>query len=377
MSETNQKKKLSLLRILSVVLLIFLGLCLLASGVSFLTNQFLPQPSTTGEELTPEDLARAEESFNLMAELGNQVWPGFDEKIPQILWNDKHAFLINAPEKLAGWKVSEDAEVNGLPVYMQENDANYQAFTQLLSNGDYAGSMATKNATNIGFINLFKENLPPVISQIFPYQVILLSTDHYITALVHESFHAYQAENYPARFMDAEKAYSSTENYENLFPDMQEDWEFEVKILIDAVQETDQEKQIALVKDFLAARKNRRDKAGLSASLTLYEKRYEWLEGSAKYVELEIWEKAAGSTEYKPVDEISIDKDFDDYQGYEKRWNNEITSTKNAAKNIGDSLFYYTGMLQGRLLDELMPDWKSKIGEPGIWYEDLLQDAIN
>jgi len=97
----------------------------------------------------------------------------------------------------------EGITVNGLPIYVKENKANYQAFTELLSNGRYAGSMATKDATSIGFINLFKENLPLVISQIFPYRILLLSTDHYITALVHENFHAYQAENYPERFEDA------------------------------------------------------------------------------------------------------------------------------------------------------------------------------
>jgi hypothetical protein len=34
-------------------------------------------------------------------------------------------------------------------------------------------------------------------------------------------------------------------------------------------------------------------------------------------------------------------------------------------------------MLQARLLDELMPEWKTKIGEPGVWYEDLLKEAVN
>jgi len=158
---------------------------------------------------------------------------------------------------------------------------------------------------------------------------------------------------------------------------MSEDWQSEIQLLIDAFDEEDLTKQIALVEDFLETRENRREKVGLPENLVLYEKRYEWLEGSAKYVELEIWNQAANSDEYQPIDKIFIDKDFENYQKYEKRWKNEKTSMKNAAKNIGDSLFYYSGMLQARLLDNLMSDWKFRMGENNIWIEDLLREAVN
>jgi hypothetical protein len=374
---TDEKKPKKRNQKITVIILSLLGLCLLTAGISVISNQFLPKASETPDKLSQKDLAHAEEALHLMAELGEQTWHGLSGNIPLLLWNDDYAFLTNSQKQLAGWDRLENAMVNDLSVYVQENEANYQAFTEILPGGRYAGSMATKNATNIGFINLFRENLPPVVSKIFPYRLLLLSTDHYITALVHESFHAYQAENYPERFKDAEKAYPSTDAYEEIFPEMSEDWQKEIQLLIDANQEQDRVNQIGLIRDFLEVRENRRTNAGLTANLELYEKRYEWLEGSAKYVELDIWKNAANSPEYQPVEEISIDRDFDGYQGYQKRWNNELTSMKNAAKNIGDSLFYYTGMLQGRLLDSLMPDWKLKIGEPGVWYEDLLKEAVN
>ena len=377
MQQTKQNKQKRRPRMIIILVLSLVGLCILTAGISFITNQSLPEPSSTPDNLIQQDLAHAEEALNLMDQLGDDVWPGLSGNIPLLLWNEDYAFLINSQEKLAGWENLEDVVVNNLPVYVQKNDANYQAFTEELSNGQYAGSMATKNATNIGFINLFKEDLPPVISQIFPYRLLLLSTDHYITALVHESFHAYQAENYPDRFEDAEKAYTSTDAYEDLFESMSEDWQLEVQALIDALNEEDKTQRIELINDFFQTREDRRAKANLSSELVRYENRFEWLEGSAKYVELEIWEDAANSTGYQPVKEISTDKDFDNYQGYQKRWNNEQNNAKNAAKNGGDTLFYYTGMLQARLLDELMPEWNTKIGEPGVWYEDLLREAVN
>jgi len=377
MKQNNHKKQKRSLRVIPFIVFSLIGLCLLTAGIFFLTNQFLPEPSSTPNELSQQDLAHAEEALHLISELGDQTWPELSGNIPLLLWNDEYAFLTNSQEEVAGWDRLEDAQVNDLPVYVQKNDADYQAFTEILPNGNYAGSMATKNATNIGFINLFKENLPPVVSQIFPYRLLLLSTDQYITALVHESFHAYQAENYPDRFEDAEKAYSSTDGYEDLFESMSEDWQLEIQALIDALNEEDDSRRIEFINNFIQIREDRRSSANLSSNLTLYEKRYEWLEGSAKYVELEIWENAANSTTYQPVEEVFTDEDFDNYQGYEKRWKNELTNMKNAAKNIGDSLFYYSGMLQALLLDELMPEWKTRIGEPGVWYEDLLKEAVN
>lgn len=377
MRKTDEQKPKKRNRWISIIILSLLGLCLLTAGISFISNQFLPKASSTPDKLSQEDLFRAEETLNLMDRLGDQTWPGLDGSIPLLLFNDSHAFLINSHENLEDWRLLEGAQVNNLPVYVQEKERNYQAFTEPLANGQYAGSMTTKNAINVGFINLFKQDLPPVISQVFPYRLMLLSTDHYITALVHESFHVYQAENYPERFDDAEEAYRSTEAYENLYPEMGEAWETEVQFLIDAVVEKDPSKQIELVRSFLNTREQRRNDVNLSEAFELYEKRFEWLEGSAKYVELEIWENASDSASYQPISSVLDDKDFESYQGYEKRWKNELNNAKTAAKNGSETLFYYSGMLQARLLDILMPDWQTNIGDPDIWYEDLLADAVS
>lgn len=373
----EQKKKKKSLRVIKTIALSLIGLLFLTAAISFISNQNLPEPSSTPDELSQQDLAHAEEALHLMAELGDQTWPGLSGDIPLILWNEDYAFLVNSQEELSGWNKLENATANNLPVFVQKNESNYQAFTEMLSNGQYAGSMATKNATNVGFINLFKEDLPPIIAKIFPYRLMLISTDFYITSLVHESFHAFQAEKYPERFKDSEKAYRSTEAYEKLFPVMAEAWEIEVQHLMDALDEKDPAVQKEIVRQFLDARKQRRDDVDLSDAFTLYENRFEWLEGSAKYVELGIWKNGANSTSYHPVSSIQKDNDFDNYQGFEKRWKNELNNAKTAVKNGSETMFYYTGMLQAKLLDQLMPEWKTRISEPGIWYEDLLTEALN
>jgi len=376
MTPENHQKQSRARKIIIITTLSLIGLCLLAVGTSWITNQFLPTDDEKSNEMSRQDIARAEEALNLMGELGSQTWTGLGDNLPLIIWNDTYAFLVNAEKQLEGWDVLDSTEINNLPVYIQENEANYQAFAEVLPNGRYAGSMATKDAVNIGFVEMFRENLPPVINQIFPYQLILLSTDHYITALVHETFHAYQAENYPARFQDAEKAYASTDAYESRFPEMSESWQQEIQLLQDAVDAEDLTEKKALAQAFLDAREQRRSDMDLSSTLMRYEKRFEWLEGSAKYVELEIWENAVNSTDYMPVESLSLDNDFDSYEGYQNRWKNELTNMENAAKNGGDTLFYYSGMMQERLLDDLLPGWQTQMGEAGIWVEDLLREAL-
>lgn len=377
MKPENQQKNVRVRKIVLIATLSLVGLCLLAVGTSWVTNQFLPSDIENADEMSPQDIARTEESLNLMSGLGEQTWVGMDDTLPLIIWNDSHAFLVNSEKEFEGWEVLGSSAINGRPVYVQENEADYQAFTEVLPDGRYAGSMASKEAVNIGFIELFGENLPPVIDQVFPYRLIMLSTDHYITTLVHETFHAYQAENYPARFEDSEKAYPSTDAYESRFPEMSEGWQEEIQLLIDAVEAEDSASRKSLAKAFLDARDQRRSEMDLSPTLVRYEKRYEWLEGSAKYVELEIWENAASATDYQPYEGLSIDKDFSDYAGYQKRWKNELINMKSAAKNGGDTLFYYSGMMQERLLDDLLPGWQSQMGETDVWVEDLLREAVN
>ncbi len=376
MGETNIEKTSIRRRWLVGIPLGLAILCLSAVGIIFLANQSLPDPTTLTNTLTGEDKTRAEEALHLMASLGGQAWPGLDDSLPMILWNDAFAFLINAEEALPGWERLDNQTVNGLPVYVQEHTANYQAFAEMLPNSQYAGSMATKDATNLEFVRLFEENLPPFLAKIFPYRLILITSDHYITALVHETFHAYQAENYPTRFKDSEGTYQTDREYKLWFSNNSEAWQSEMKILIDAVEETDPADQIDLVKDFLATRDERRSENRLAPSLILHEKRFEWLEGTSKYVELEIWRLADASASYQPVTGMENDPDFDGYGKYSRRWKNELTNAQNAAEGGGDSLFYYSGMLQARLLDQLLPGWKTRMGEPGVWLEDLLREAV-
>jgi hypothetical protein len=108
---------------------------------------------------------------------------------------------------------------------------------------------------------------------------------------------------------------------------------------------------------FLAAREERR--ARLDPSLVDYERQREWVEGLAKYTELEMWRRAV-------------------YPSFGRQWSKETAETRRAASALNDreTRFCYSGLAQGLMLDRLRPGWRQRILDDGVWLEDLLRDSL-
>jgi hypothetical protein len=119
-----------------------------------------------------------------------------------------------------------------------------------------------------------------------------------------------------------------------------------------------------------------RSGAGLSAALIGYERQREWLEGLAKYVELEILRQAFVTADYQPVPALGDDPEFEGYGGFESRWAREVDQIRRMAGDEGDGRFYYSGFAQAALLDRFMPGWKSEAMAEGVFLEELLQGAV-
>jgi hypothetical protein len=78
-----------------------------------------------------------------------------------------------------------------------------------------------------------------------------------------------------------------------------------------------------------------RSGAGLSAALIGYERQREWLEGLAKYVELEILRQAFVTADYQPVPALGDDPEFEGYGGFESRWAREVDQIRRMAGDEG------------------------------------------
>lgn len=372
-------------------------LCLMAAGISAVINLSLPTASPVVENLSPLDKARLEEFSHLKADLGEQVFPGFgDAGLGQIVYNEEYAFLVNLRNPAKGWLTLPTEKKQGVVWQPVENDLwnGETYYRQPLQNGitpqafavrigeSYAGSMTTLDWTRISMINQFRQDLPSFLRPIFPYQLavnlFIRGSDMYISLLIHESFHAYQADWSGERFYTAE---ASRDLYEGNYPwndlALQEAWLVELETLQAALRNEDPSAYLSLAAQFLNQRAERRAAIDLPENLIQFENNREWVEGLARYAELESWRLAGSIPGYYPVESIRQDPGFRAYEGFEQRWKQELDQITRMAADPGDGRFYYSGMAQAYLLDRLLPDWKERLIEnPALNLEDLLKIAV-
>jgi hypothetical protein len=372
------------------------GLVLLLIAVSAISNLSLPQSSPVVETLSAADKIRLAETIHLRQTLGNAVWPGWGQAdIPAIVYNEAYAFLIGYPQPPAGWvKVPSGPErggeweivpgdtFNGQPYYRQllpDPNITPQAFTVLVGQ-HWVSSLQTLDWTKIGLVKTIRQDLPSFLRPIFPYYLfigqLLSGDDQYISLTAHEAFHAYEGMMALDKLAAAENANLQVENqYPWDDASLRADWQTELDLLTQALKTTDPTAVAGLARQFLNIRAARRTSAGLSAQLIGFEQQREWLEGLARYAELEIWRQAARSG-YQPIPDTAQLPDFNNYTGFDARWSREIDQISRMADDRGDGRFYYTGMAQAFLLDRLMPDWKVTAFNDGVWLENLLSEAI-
>lgn len=362
-------------RILLFTVLGLAGLCLALAAVSALSNQFLPKGPQQFDQLTELDKARLAEARHLRAGLGDRVWPGFAQMdIPVIIWNRDYAFLVGIPNPPPEWEFVPAEFFDGQPYFRkQENDP--QNFAVPVG-ADWAASMATKAETDAFLISVFRDFLPPVIEQIFPYRLLIQPSETQIAAIAHESFHVLQMRLAPERLEVAEKAHRLGERYWAADDEMGPDWETEIDLLAQALAAANPSDASSLSARFLEQRDLRRQRYRLPVELVDYERQLEWEEGLAKYIELEIWQQAFLAQDYLPLPEMETDPDFKEYRSFQQRWRQEISQLKRQAGQESENRFYLTGLAQAALLDQLSQGWKEQALADGVFLEDLLRQVV-
>jgi hypothetical protein len=367
-------------------------LCLLGAAVSALSNLGLPQHSTTPDRLSELDKAQLSEVLHLRSNLGDAVWPGWSQAdIALIVYNEQYAFLVGYPNPPAGWMKVPSLELRGGPweeipgdtfeggpyyrTAITDPEKTPEGFTVLV--GDrWVATFQTREYGEVDFYRGFRQNLPPFISNLVPVRLVwsflMGKTDNYIAALEHESFHAYEGILATNQLTAAEQQYSVGENYP--FDAMEEPWKREMDVLVKAVQASTDTESINLTREFLQMRASRR--AGLSLEQIGLEHLKEWEEGLAKYAELEITRQAGTGEGYRPIEGMSQDTNFHNYQGQQQLWDAQLNEAKKTQGRSGDTRFYYSGNALAILLDRLMPGWKPRALPGGEYLDDLLQEVV-
>ncbi len=305
----------------------------------------LQNPAQKNPVLNAADKAELAEALRLKAEFGDQVWPGFSGSvIPIILYNDSHEFLVGEENPANSWEVVKEDNFMGRPYYRRAAK-NPQSF---------AVSIGTRWAGSMGTLDWMNSQSP-----------LKITVDFHIVGLLHEMFHAYQANLVPARFARAMAVYKSESSYPYKDNDFASSWNSEGAALAEALRAKEDAEARSLAQKFLTIREARRQQSAISPDLVAYEVELEWLEGLAEYVQIKFYELAASSASksasirYGPGLPFYLQGDFvrlERYLGQQKE----------------DLRFYLSGMAQARLLDRLNPAWKAKAMREKVYLEDLL-----
>ncbi|MEJ2503901.1 MAG: hypothetical protein P8177_11420 [Gemmatimonadota bacterium] len=336
--------------------------------------------------------ARIAETFHLRAVLGDSVWPGWgDAQNPQIVYNDRYAFLVGydgeppagwfrepAHEQLGGpWVRLPDLRVVDRPVYRTElpRGVSPQAFAVRV--GDrWVGSIPTLEWARLSLREEVGRAVPPPLSWIPPYRIIgpllFRGPQHHVALTLHESFHAFQGQQAPERFAFAEKLTRLEDSYPQDGA-IKALWEEELAALAEGLESSNGQDAAGCTRQFLELRARRR--ADLGPDLIELERQREWLEGLAKYVEVRTWLLADRTASYQPLDAAQQALAPADYSEADEALGREIAQLRRSAGQ-GGTLFYYSGMAQAMLLDRLSPGWKVAAFEEGATLEGLLARAV-
>lgn len=388
------------MKILKWILRVVIGVAvalLLFSGGMLIRNRSLPTASTAVKRLTTAEKANLTEFIQLRQTLGELVWPGWgDVDIPLVVYNEAYAFLIGVENPPVGWITVPEGEAVGgaweaVPddlfmgtIYyrqlLPESGETPQAFTVQVGER-WAASLGTQEYMTLSLNEMLQADLPAFIAAVLPYRLIdqlfIRGSDGYISLIAHESFHAFQGEVAPNKLAAAE---TSIRAAESAYPWDAEAfvaaWQTELDLLAAALRTEDEAEMRALTAQFLAQREARRASANLAEAEIAYEQQREWLEGLARYVELEVWRQASLDEGYQSSAAVQARQDFEAYAGFEQRWTQEVDQIGRMADDVGSGRFYYSGMAQAFLLDQLRPGWKGEVMDDGVFLEDLLATAV-
>lgn len=336
---------------------------------SFLANTVIIL--AIGEDLpilSTEDKVQLIETLRLKKLFGSLIWPSFGEaNIPLIQYNERYAFLTGHPGPPLPWTAVESDSFQG-NMYYRRNVAESQAFAVPVGNL-WAGSLDTLLHMNRSMREQLQEKIPPEKLTPVMLKMMEVTPAQHVVALLHEAFHAYQATKEQDRFLQAQKMYA----FEKLYPFEDEAfksaWNEEGLSLASAIKEQNASARLESIERFLEVRVKRRSASSLSDELIALERRLEWLEGLAKYVEIRFAEKGAS---------LQGEAESKDYRIVRNRLQTDFSyRIRKLGDQDGDLRFYLSGAAQAMILDKVSPGWKHNItGKSHIGLEDLFEAVL-
>lgn len=315
---------------------------------------------------------RIEFVYNLKQTVDENYWKTFNAKefdLPLIYFTDTSSYIANPTDKFLNTFKSELVfEIRQLKIYKTKNRIDSLSFH--METGMTLGDPTDDYDYHSPFMKCSS------YEEVFKTIPVVLSTEEWTTMVIHEYFHGFQYKHKP--YVDY---------YEKNIVQIQEDslksiyknnlWfktsiDQENQFLLQAIAEKDSIKSKHLINSFFNLRTQRRKLVSekLNLNIEQYEKCYETMEGTARYVEFSLYTNfSTRRPDYKLLKSDTSFKSFDKFRKY------DISQDKWLYLTEKTTYFYAIGFNMARLLDKLKIEYKSRLFKEGqLSMEDILND---
>jgi hypothetical protein len=309
--------------------------------------------------------------FNLKSSIGSDIWPNFDKgqfDVPLIYFTNSSSYVTNPTEYfLKTYKPQLAFQSNMIKVYKTKERIDNQLFH--MSTNINTGDSSAYNYNSPFMLCSSLEETRKVIEDVN-------STELWVTMVIHEYFHGFQFKHKPYLDLLSKNAIilpaDSLRNIYKYNSWFKEKIDKENEILLLVLSSENRNEINNMLDIFIAIREQRRKetKQKLGLDIENYEKMYETLEGTARYVEQKLYEKfSTKQPDYKLI------RSDTSYQSYSYFKNYKIEKEEWLFKTEKTSYYYATGFNMARLLDKLDIEYKNKLFHEGnITLEDIVKD---
>ena len=321
------------------------------------------------------DLTRIEETWNVLDQYANEIWPGWTgyADVPFLIdYPDGERMLVGHPNPPEGFKALKDRQIRGKNIYVDSRNEIPLALHPPLLGGGGPIPFGSVNGTPVRTIHIQLASTEPdsalhgdsaVIDS--GYRRTQTASENQILIYAHELYHCYQYTVYENGYGNLQ--FNTDENYATYA-------EIEGRALERAYKETDPVRTKEYLKDFIVARDLKR--RSMDSTEQLQESGEELMEGMATYVEMKILDLVklnSTSTARSSGDPYFFG--FADADSFlQEKLRKHEYSFAHTMDSRGKS--YTFGALQGLLLDRIMPGWKTNFYRDAIMLDRLVANAL-
>lgn len=338
-------------------------------------------------QVDPLLIRQAHTVWEIIASPDNTIWPGWNATDTPIMIYipGVQEILINHP------KVPDDFKKYDGPVKFGDHEIFYRNDKTLIELDGQNTSIdvfGVKTLVVADTLSNRKNNLRGILDNPTPterklsqmrYSSLRANPYSQMAMIAHEAFHVFQGRELNHEF--------ANESQIKLYPCLSIKNNVGNSLEATALEECLLEKDDAIARDaairWLAIRKDRR--ADMDPRMIEYEDRNEFIEGTAKYVEVKLMEVLQGSKPEPTLWFAQGFEGFDDLSWHRENTINAMGRVMRGEVNVNNDRYgtspvrfrlYYSGTAIALLLDRFSPNWKNDIADPSETLTSLAEKVF-